>query len=106
MSQIAIWTANTGLFVLCCWLVAAIIKLARELGLRVVAEAADDPVQLAFLRRGGCTAVQGLMSRTPLPAQACTSWLRKATARRSPAPPEGPAAAAETVGTAAVSGKR
>jgi general secretion pathway protein C len=30
MSQIAIWTANTGLFVLCCWLVAAIINTAAD----------------------------------------------------------------------------
>jgi diguanylate cyclase len=72
--------------------VAAIIKLARELGVRVVAEAVDDPTQLAFLRRRGCTAIQGLMSRAPLPAPACTAWLRKA-ARRRRASPNGPAAA-------------
>ncbi|HEX5078029.1 MAG TPA: EAL domain-containing protein, partial [Geminicoccaceae bacterium] len=76
-------------------LVAAIIKLARELGLRVVAEAVDDPAQLAFLRRRGCTAVQGLMSRAPLPSEACTSWLRKASSRRALLPPEGPAIAGE-----------
>jgi diguanylate cyclase (GGDEF)-like protein len=63
--------------------VGAIITLARELGLRVVAEAVDDPTQLAFLRRRGCSAVQGLMTDAPLPALACTSWLRKATRRRA-----------------------
>jgi diguanylate cyclase len=62
--------------------VGAIITLARELGLRVVAEAVDDPAQLTFLRQRGCTAVQALMSSAPLPAAACTSWLRKATGRR------------------------
>jgi diguanylate cyclase (GGDEF)-like protein len=62
--------------------VGAIITLARELGLRVVAEAADDPMQLAFLRRRGCTAVQGIVSGALLPPHACTSWLRKATRRR------------------------
>jgi EAL domain-containing protein (putative c-di-GMP-specific phosphodiesterase class I) len=62
--------------------VGAIVTLARELGLRVVAEAVDDPKQLAFLRRRGCTAVQGLMNGTPLPAAACVEWLRKATRRR------------------------
>jgi diguanylate cyclase (GGDEF)-like protein len=67
--------------------VGAIITLARELGLRVVAEAVDDPTQLAFLRRRGCSAVQGLMTDTPLPAEACTSWLRKATRRRRAATP-------------------
>ena len=66
--------------------VGAVITLARELGLRVVAEAVGDPGQLAFLRRCGCTAVQGLMSNTPLPAEACTSWLRKATGRRARSP--------------------
>jgi EAL domain-containing protein (putative c-di-GMP-specific phosphodiesterase class I) len=66
--------------------VGAIITLARDLGLRVVAEAVDDPSQLAFLRRCGCRAVQGLMSSTPLPAAACTSWLRKANRRRRRAP--------------------
>jgi len=62
--------------------VGAIIALARELGLRVVAEAVDDPAQLAFLRQRGCTAVQALMSTAPLPAAACTGWLRKASGRR------------------------
>jgi diguanylate cyclase (GGDEF)-like protein len=79
--------------------VGAIITLARELGLRVVAEAVDDPAQLAFLRRRGCTAVQGLMSDNPLPGQACASWLRKATGRRRRALvslPGGPPAAGNT----------
>jgi diguanylate cyclase len=62
--------------------VGAIIALARDLGLRVVAEAVDDPAQLAFLRQRGCCAVQALMSSAPLPAAACTSWLRKASSRR------------------------
>jgi diguanylate cyclase (GGDEF)-like protein len=80
--------------------VGAIITLARDLGLRVVAEAVDDPAQLAFLRRRGCSAVQGLMSSAPLPPQACTAWLRKAT-RRMPAslpggaPADGEAGAGE-----------
>jgi diguanylate cyclase (GGDEF)-like protein len=65
--------------------VDAIITLARELRLRVVAEAVDDPAQLAFLRRRGCSAVQGLMGSAPLPPQACTSWLRKAARRGAPA---------------------
>jgi EAL domain-containing protein (putative c-di-GMP-specific phosphodiesterase class I) len=78
--------------------VGAIITLARELGLRVVAEAVDDPTQLVFLRRLGCTAVQGLMSDSHLPGQACASWLRKASGRRDRALmalPDGPFAAGE-----------
>jgi EAL domain-containing protein (putative c-di-GMP-specific phosphodiesterase class I) len=62
--------------------IGAVITLARTLGLRVVAEAVEDPSRVAFLRGCGCTAVQGLMSDAPLPAAACTSWLRKATRRR------------------------
>jgi diguanylate cyclase (GGDEF)-like protein len=63
--------------------VAAIVALARELGLRVVAEGVDRQEQLACLRRYGCDAVQAFMSCPPLPAEACTSWLRQASARRT-----------------------
>ena len=63
--------------------VGAIIALARELGLRVVAEGVDRQEQLACLRRRGCDAVQAFMSCPPLPAEACTSWLRQASARRA-----------------------
>jgi sensor c-di-GMP phosphodiesterase-like protein len=69
--------------------VAAIVALARELGLRVVAEGIDRQEQLASLRRYGCDAVQAFMSCPPLPAEACTGWLRQASARgssRDPAP--------------------
>jgi len=63
--------------------VGAIIALARELGLRVVAEGVDRQEQLAYLRRRGCDAVQAFMSCPPLPPEACTSWLRQASARRA-----------------------
>jgi diguanylate cyclase (GGDEF)-like protein len=76
-------------------MVGAIIALARDLGLRVVAEAVDDPAQLAFLRRRGCSAVQGLMSRVPLPPQACTAWLRRAMRRTSASSVGGSPGAAE-----------
>jgi EAL domain-containing protein (putative c-di-GMP-specific phosphodiesterase class I) len=59
-------------------LVGALIALARELGLRVVAEGVEGQEQLTFLRRRGCHAVQAFMSCPPLPADACTSWLRQA----------------------------
>ena len=66
--------------------VAAIVGLARELGLRVVAEGVDRQDQLACLRRCGCDAVQAFMSCPPLPAEACGGWLRQAAAR-SAGPP-------------------
>jgi diguanylate cyclase (GGDEF)-like protein len=64
-------------------LVGAIVSLAKELGLRVVADAVDRHDQLAFLRRTGCDAVQAFMSCPPLPGAACTSWLRRASSRQS-----------------------
>jgi diguanylate cyclase (GGDEF)-like protein len=73
--------------------VRALVTLAKDLGLRVVAEGIDRHEQLGFLRRCGCDAVQAFMSCPPLPADACTSWLRQASGRREeprtalPAPP-------------------
>ena len=64
-------------------LVRAIVSLAKDLGLRVVAEAVDRHDQLAFLRRNGCDAVQAFMSCPPLPALACTRWLRQASTRQA-----------------------
>jgi len=63
-------------------LVGTLIELARDLGLRVVAEGVERQAQLALLRRRGCDAVQALMSCPPLPAEACTSWLIEAAGRR------------------------
>jgi diguanylate cyclase len=62
--------------------VRALVALAKDLGLRVVAEGIDRHEQLTFLRRSGCDAVQAFMSCPPLPAAACTSWLRQASGRR------------------------
>jgi diguanylate cyclase (GGDEF)-like protein len=66
-------------------LVRALVGLAKDLGLRVVAEGVDRHEQLNFLRRSGCDAVQAFMSCPPLPPDACTSWLRQASGRREPA---------------------
>jgi EAL domain-containing protein (putative c-di-GMP-specific phosphodiesterase class I) len=66
----------------CGALVRALIALGKDLGLRVVAEGIDRHEQLGFLRRSGCDAVQAFMSSPPLPADACTGWLRRASARR------------------------
>jgi diguanylate cyclase (GGDEF)-like protein len=63
--------------------VAAVVALARALGLRVVAEGVDRQEQLICLRRYGCDAVQAFMSCPPLPAEACAGWLRHAAARQS-----------------------
>jgi diguanylate cyclase (GGDEF)-like protein len=59
----------------------AVIRLAKHLRLRVVAEGAETPEQLQLLRREGCDAVQSFGSVPPLPAAACADWLRKAASR-------------------------
>ena len=63
--------------------VGALVALARDLGLRVVAEGVERQEQLLYLRRCGCDAVQAFMSCPPLPPEACTGWLRQAAARRA-----------------------
>jgi diguanylate cyclase (GGDEF)-like protein len=60
---------------------AAVIRLAKQLGLRVVAEGVENRAQLQMLRREGCDAVQAFLSCPPLPATACTDWLRNAVQR-------------------------
>jgi diguanylate cyclase (GGDEF)-like protein len=62
-------------------LIRALISLAKDLGLRVVAEAVDRDDPLRFLRRSGCDAVEAFMGCPPLPAAACTPWLRQASSR-------------------------
>jgi diguanylate cyclase (GGDEF)-like protein len=76
--------------------VGALVALARELRLRVVAEGVDRQEQLLYLRRCGCDAVQAFMSCPPLPPEACGGWLRQASARRAGTP----APALERTGTA------
>jgi EAL domain-containing protein (putative c-di-GMP-specific phosphodiesterase class I) len=47
-------------------IVAAIVALARNLDLRVVAEGVENPRQVAFLRRHGCNEAQGFCLSRPL----------------------------------------
>ena len=46
----------------------AVIRLAKHLRLRVVAEGAETEEQLTMLRREGCDAVQSFGGLAPLPA--------------------------------------
>lgn len=59
----------------------ALVGLAKELGIRVVAEGVESPAQLALLKAAGCDAVQAVTSCPALPPDACASWLRKAATR-------------------------
>ncbi|MFB4202611.1 hypothetical protein KBTX_00697 [wastewater metagenome] len=53
----------------------AIISLSHTLGLRVIAEGAETPGHVAFLRREGCDEVQGFHFSRPLPAEAFREWV-------------------------------
>jgi EAL domain-containing protein (putative c-di-GMP-specific phosphodiesterase class I) len=58
-----------------------VIELARQLRLRLVAEGIESQAQLQLLKAQGCDAVQSFISCPPLPADACTDWLRQAAHR-------------------------
>ena len=49
-------------------MVAAIIVMSHQLGIRVVAEGVETEAQLAFLRERGCDEYQGYLFSRPLPA--------------------------------------
>jgi EAL domain-containing protein (putative c-di-GMP-specific phosphodiesterase class I) len=55
----------------------AVLAMARELGLRVVAEGVETEDQLAFLRARGCPLVQGYLFSPPLPEDAFRKLLEQ-----------------------------
>ena len=70
----------------------AILSLARNLGLRVVAEGVETIEQLHFMRRHGCHEIQGYLFSKPLPGREMTRLLEKTLkgARLMAAGGEGP----------------
>ncbi|WP_158540885.1 EAL domain-containing protein [Thiomonas sp. X19] len=54
----------------------AVLLLARELGLRVVAEGVETAEQLEFLRSHGCDTYQGYFCSRPVPADEFAALLR------------------------------
>ena len=52
-----------------------IVRLARGLGLEVVAEGVETPEQLAVLHRWGCHEVQGYLFARPMPGEAMAAFL-------------------------------
>ncbi|MGH8577968.1 MAG: EAL domain-containing protein, partial [Gammaproteobacteria bacterium] len=55
----------------------AILAMARQLKIRVVAEGVETPAQRRFLRDHGCEEAQGYAFSWPLPAEACADFLAK-----------------------------
>jgi diguanylate cyclase (GGDEF)-like protein len=56
---------------------AAILAMATQLGLKVVAEGVETREQLEFLRRHGCDHIQGFIFGKPLSADAFLAFLSK-----------------------------
>jgi diguanylate cyclase (GGDEF)-like protein/PAS domain S-box-containing protein len=58
-------------------IVSAIIQLARNLRLGIIAEGVETQEQLAFLHEEGCEGAQGFFFSRPLPAAELEAFLRK-----------------------------
>lgn len=54
-----------------------VIAMARELGLRVVAEGVETSAQYAYLKGHGCEVFQGYFIARPMSLAAITLWLRE-----------------------------
>ena len=61
-------------------IVAAIIDLARNMGITSIAEGVDRLDQLEFLRSRGCEEMQGYLMASPQPADQMAAWLAKSHA--------------------------
>jgi EAL domain-containing protein (putative c-di-GMP-specific phosphodiesterase class I) len=57
-------------------IVRSVIDLARNLGIRVVAEGVEDDATAAALARAGCELGQGYLFSRPVPAVRFGGWLR------------------------------
>ncbi len=57
-------------------IVAAVIEMAHQLGLRVIAEGAEESTQVQFLREHGCDGIQGYYFSKPLPPDEVLPWAR------------------------------
>ena len=62
-------------------MVAAIVSLSHDLGMRVIAEGVETAPQRDFLRERGCDEIQGYLFSRPLPAAGFERLLREAAAR-------------------------
>lgn len=58
-------------------IVKAIVALAKNLGLEIVAEGVEEPAQLDFLRAWGCDELQGFYFARPMQAADFEAWVRE-----------------------------
>jgi EAL domain-containing protein (putative c-di-GMP-specific phosphodiesterase class I) len=65
----------------------SVITLARNLGLRVIAEGVENPRQYAWLERAGCDAAAGYLLCRPQPPGQLTAWLSQRQDRETTALP-------------------
>lgn len=57
-------------------IVQAIVAIAHSLGMRIIAEGVETPLQLSIVRDLGCEEIQGFYISKPIEAQAIESWWR------------------------------
>lgn len=57
-------------------IVQAIVAIAHTLGMRVIAEGVETPLQLSIIRDIGCEEIQGFYLSKPLEAHAIEAWWR------------------------------
>jgi diguanylate cyclase (GGDEF)-like protein/PAS domain S-box-containing protein len=71
-------------------IVKAIVTLAQELGLRVIAEGVETAEELDVLRCLGCDLLQGYFLSRPMDVEACDLFLRKSYSSEPLAPSSAP----------------
>jgi len=57
-------------------IVSAVVTMARSLGLRTMAEGAEDSAHVEALKRLGCDCVQGYVWSKPLPPEGFAQWVQ------------------------------
>jgi EAL domain-containing protein (putative c-di-GMP-specific phosphodiesterase class I) len=67
-------------------IVRAMIDLAHNLGMQVIAEGVETAGQLERLRRWSCDAVQGYLVARPMPIEDLPAWLMAASGENAAAP--------------------
>ena len=72
---------------------AAILAMAQQLGLNVVAEGVETKEQLEFLRHHGCNQIQGFLCSKPLSANQFAVLLREIARTAANEPDANPASA-------------